>query len=124
MRHYNIESGTGKHKVYLFATVTGDGIILSLVGGEKPHLGAVVLSQPRQSLADPALTSCTSSILPLLGHKDDEVARPLAEMLARELSVPVCVCAGVHVDNASPGDIQILKENCTDCGKKLMELIR
>lgn len=124
MRCYNVESGAGKHKVYLFATVTGDGIMSSLVGGEKPHLGAVVLSLPRKSLADPAVTSCTSTVLPLLGHKDDEAARPVAEMLAKEMSVPVCVSAGVHVDGAGPGDIQILKENCIDCALKLLELIK
>lgn len=124
MRNYNVESGSGKHKVYLFATVTGDGIMSSIVGGEKPHLGAVVLSLPRKSLADPAVASCTSTILPLLGHKDDEAARPVAEMLAREMSVPVCVSAGVHIDDAGPGDIQILKENCIDCGRKLLDLIR
>lgn len=124
MTSHKIESGAGKHKVYLFAVVTVDGIMASLVGGEKPHLGGVVLSIPRKSLADAAVTSCTSSVLPLVGHKDDEAARPLAEMLARELSVPVCVAAGVHVDNAGPGDIEILKENCIDCGRRLLDLIK
>jgi len=123
MRHYNIESGTGKHKVYLFATVTDGGIMTVLVGGEKPHLGAVVLSVPRQSLANPETVSCTSSVIPLTGHKDDEAAKPLAELLARKTSVPVSVSAGIHVDHADAEDIRKLKENSVDCGRKLLKLL-
>lgn len=124
MKHYRVESGAGKHKVFLLATVTARGILAHLVGGEEPHLGAVVLSVPRPSLADSRVISCTSSTLPLVGHKDDEAARPVAEMLARETQSPVSVAAGIHVRNAGKEDIELLKKNCLDCGKKLLELIR
>lgn len=124
MKHYQIESGTGRHRVFLFATVTAGGILASLVGGEEPHLGGVVLSVPRPSLADSAVVSCTSSVIPLVGHKDDEAARPLAEKLARETKMPVSVAAGLHIDNASAGDISELLNNCLECGKKLLDLIR
>ncbi|MFZ5634142.1 MAG: hypothetical protein ACOY40_14965 [Bacillota bacterium] len=124
MKHYQIESGAGKHKVFLFATVTARGILAHLLGGEEPHLGAVVLSVPRPSLADSRVISCTTSTVPLVGHKDDEAARPLAEMLARETQCPVSVAAGIHVRNAGGEDIELLKKNCIDCGKKLLELIK
>lgn len=124
MKHYEIEAGAGKHKVWLFATVTADGILSSLVGGEKPHLGGVVTSVPRPSLANPEVVSCTSSVLPLVGHKDDEAARPVAEMLARETGRPVSVAAGLHIDNATAADISELMKNCMACGRKLLDLIR
>ncbi|HBV97597.1 MAG TPA: hypothetical protein DEF36_11200 [Desulfotomaculum sp.] len=124
MRQITVERGSGRHRVVLAATVTQKGIICALVGGEEPHLGAVVLSVPRPSLSHPENTSCTSSILPLVGHKDDEAARPLAELLARSTGCPVSVSAGLHVDSAGPGDIDILKKNAFDCGKELLELIK
>lgn len=124
MNHYKIEAGTGKHRVWLFATVTARGILASLVGGEEPHLGGVVLSVPRPSLANPGVISCTSSLIPLVGHKDHEAARPLAEMLARETNQPVSVAAGIHIDNASPADIREYMENCLECGKRLLEQVK
>lgn len=123
MRQVTVERGSGRHRVVLTATVTGKGIICALVGGEEPHLGAVVLSVPRPSLDDPGRISCTSSTLPLVGHKDDEAARPLAEMLARSTGCPVSVAAGLHINNAGAEDIETLKKNASDCGKKLLELI-
>ncbi|MHB8917551.1 MAG: prenylated flavin chaperone LpdD [Desulfocucumaceae bacterium] len=123
MKHYEIIEGKGKHRVFLYATVTDRGILASLVGGEEPHLGGVVLTVPRPSLANPDVVSCTSSVLPLVGHKDDEAARPLAEMLARNTGFPVSVAAGIHVKNAGAGDIEELKKNCLACGKKLLEYI-
>lgn len=123
LKHYQVESGSGKHKVFLFATVTTQGILAHLVGGEEPHLGAVVLSIPRPSLANPEVVSCTSSTIPLVGHKDDEAARPLAEMLARATGAPVSVAAGIHIDNATGDDIELLQKNCLECGKKLLELV-
>ncbi len=122
MKHYEIGAGSGKHRVWLFATVTARGILASLVGGEEPHLGGVVLSIPRPSLANPEVVSCTTSVVPLVGHKDDEAARPLAEMLARKTNLPVSVAAGLHIDNASVEDIRELMKNSLECGRKLLEL--
>ena len=122
-KKYEVEEGTGKHRVFLMAIVTQNGILASLVGGEQPHLGGVVISIPRPSLINPEECSCTSSVLPLLHHKDDEAARPVAEMLARETGMPVSVSAGIHVDNANGDDINKLMKNSLGCGKKLINLI-
>ncbi len=123
MKNYEINAGDGKHRVSFFVTVTESGIMACLVGGEYPHLGGVVLSVPRPSLADPGVISCTTSVLPLVGHKDDEAARPVAEMLAKETGMPVCVAAGMHVDRATADDISELLKNCLACGNRLLELI-
>lgn len=124
MKQYEINNGSGKHKIYLYATVTTGGIMANLVGGDRPHLGAVVLALPGRSLPCRDVVSCTSSIIPLTGHKDDEAARPLAEMLAKETELPVSIAAGIHIDNASAEDIEIVKKNCLDCGRMLISLIQ
>jgi len=123
MQQYRIESGSGKHQVTLMVMVTGGGVMLILVGGDTPHLGAVVLSIPRPSLADHEQSSCTTSVLPLVGHKDDEAARPLAEMVAKATLLPVSVSAGIHIEKATEEDIKLVKQNVIECGIKLLNMI-
>ena len=124
MHVYQVESGSGKHRVVLSAMVTPGGIMASLAGGEAPHLGGVVVSVPRPSLANPEVISCTSSVIALVGHKDDQAAKILAELLAKETNLPVSVAAGIHVDNATSGDLAELIKNCRDCGGRLLDLLK
>lgn len=113
-------AGEGRWRVEVRAFGTADGIIALLLGGERPHVGAVVLSLPRASRSGSGRLSCTSTVLPLLGHKDDLVARPLAERLAVTFGQPAVVVAGVHVDDATEEDIAILVENCRKAGAALI----
>lgn len=124
MKTYAVEAGEGKYRVCLTATVTVEGIIINLLGGERPHLGAMVLSIPRPGLADPGKVSCTTSVIPLLGHKDDEAARPVAEMIARATGHPVSVAAGIHVGGAAQGDIALLLVNTDKAAKSLLNLLK
>jgi hypothetical protein len=57
------------------AVRSGDDVVVVLGGGERPHIGALAVAIPRPSLADPEQTSSTSSVITLLGHKDDELYR-------------------------------------------------
>lgn len=84
---------------------SGDGLVVTVFGGDHPHVGATVVATPRPSLSDPGKLSTTSTVVPLLGHKDDVLARPVAEALAARLGVPVVVVAGLHVENASGADL-------------------
>jgi len=110
-RRLESAAGTGRFQVRAAATLTPDGLIVEILGGERPHVGAVALGLPRPSLEDPGRISCNVAVLPVLGHKDDEVARPAAARLARELNQTVVVVAGLHVDRAGPGDIARLLAN-------------
>lgn len=115
--------GEGRMEVRGTAVVTGDGVVVHLFGGELPHVGSIVVSQPRPSLQPGGGTSCTSSTLNLVGHKDDELARPVAEKLAKGLNQVVVVVAGVHVDNATAQEIRQLMQNGVQAGNLLLEQI-
>jgi hypothetical protein len=52
----------------------GEDLCVALYGGDRPHIGAVAISQPRPSLADPAVASATTSVVAVLGHKEDMLA--------------------------------------------------
>lgn len=98
--------GEGRTSLAVAVEDSGDGLVVTLFGGDRPHVGTVILAQPRPSLADPAERSATSACLPLPGHQEEALARPVAEGLARVLGVPVVVVAGVHLEGASQAEIE------------------
>jgi len=84
---------------------------VTLVGGEVPHIGAVAVSIPRPSRRDARRRSATTSVFTLVGHKEDEMARPLAAELARTLDRTTVVIAGVHIRRAGAADLARVFEN-------------
>ena len=106
-----VSEGTGKHRIEAKVFSTEEGLILHMLGGEKPHVGAVVISIPRESLRGDGSLSCTTSCLPFLGHKDDVAVKPLAEKLAILTRQKVVAISGIHVKNATEDDLKIIQSN-------------
>jgi hypothetical protein len=79
----------------------GKDYALSVYGGERPHIGSVVMAIARPSLTGKGV-GVTSSVLNCVGHKDEVIARLFAEAVAKEVNcTAVCTC-GIHVDGISP----------------------
>ncbi|WP_031515783.1 hypothetical protein [Desulfofalx alkaliphila] len=116
-----IRVGDGKHRVSLMATLTDDGVAVQIFGGEKPHVGAVVMTLPRPSLAQKDVVSCNSFVLPRINHKEDDLARLMAEKIAKQWNEAVVVVAGLHIDKATAEDINKLVANTE---KAVEQLIR
>lgn len=119
----NVVSGEGRLRVEATALRVGEDLVVAIWGGTHPHLGAVALALPRPSLKDVSQTSATSSVLTLLGHKDDAVAREAAERLAAARGCPVVVTAGLHVDDATADEVSALVANARVCVKELLRLL-
>ncbi len=122
----NFQVGEGQHKIDVIAVKTNNGYTVSLTGGDYSHVGAVALGVPRARLSDKTKTSATVSVLTLVGHKDDEIARPMADRLARMLKEPVVVVAGIHVGPhdayiATKEDISKIMENCKAAIEELIQ---
>lgn len=111
MLSYSASSGEDKFRVEAVAIPCGRDVAIIIGGGTEYHIGAAVLAVPRPGLADPGKLSASSSVICVTGHKDDEIARQAARSLASALGGIVTVSAGIHVDDASPQDIDILKKN-------------
>lgn len=105
------QEGEGRCKISLTLQDTGDGINGLLIGGDKPHIGGVVLALPRPSLRGEGW-SADVFITPVPGHKDVEVARMVADSLARELRCSVVVTAGIHTDNLSSEELNQIISHC------------
>lgn len=104
--------GEGRCQIILTLIDTGNGIQGLLTGGEKPHVGGVVLALPRPSLSGAGWSSDVY-ITPVPGHKDVDVARTIAETLARELRNPVVITSGIHSDNLESSELREIINNCT-----------
>jgi ABC-type sugar transport system substrate-binding protein len=83
----------------------GDDLCVVIAGGDAPHLGAVAVAQARPSLQDESRLSATTSVIALLGHKDDEIARLVAHALAAKLNKNVAVCCGIHIDRITRDEL-------------------
>ena len=101
----SLEARTGRLQLQLTATRMGRDLCVTLSGGDRPHIGAVALSQARPSLKGNGTLSATTSVLALLGHKEDDVAKALAARLAASLDASVCVACGIHLEGILPEEL-------------------
>lgn len=95
-------SGTGKHQVHLEKHELGPHLLYVLKGGQTPHIGGVVLCEPGKE----------PQVIRLGSHKDHLVLQPLAETACEKYDTTVIVVGGIHVDNATTEDIEIILSNC------------
>jgi hypothetical protein len=104
-----ITSGRGKYKVWLTSHHIGDDLVFFLGGGQRAHVGGIVLAQPGKKVKAFRLT----------GHYDDIVLTPIAETACKKYKTKVIAVGGVHVDNATKEEIDLLVKNC----EKLLQKI-
>ena len=96
-------SGEGKHRVNLEIQLIGEDILLILRGGEQSHLGGMVL-----------YASEKQHTYSLNGHKDHIVLEPLASKAFQKYQRTVIAVGGIHIDNATKKDIDIIIQNCKE----------
>lgn len=95
----------------------GEEYCIHVSGGDRPHIGCVVLAMPRPSRKNADAVSATSSVLNVEGHQDERLCRKLAEMAAkRKNAITVCT-GGFHMDCITKEQIQELM----DCIRQLTE---
>jgi hypothetical protein len=104
-----ITSGNGKYKVWLKKYSIGKDLVFVLGGGERSHIGGVVVCEPGEK---PVMVRLT-------GHYDDMVLKPIAVAASKKYTVKVVAIGGVHVDHATKQEIKLLVENCEKLVKKL-----
>ncbi len=108
--------GKGKFEISACIDSLGSDIIILIGGGQKPHAGCVVICEP-----DKASGEVTTSVHTFATHREEQVARPIAEEVCRRTgSKVVCVC-GIHVEKASKKDIELLVRNTHELGRMILK---
>jgi hypothetical protein len=124
-----VRSSVGEdiYKVVAEVKIIGDDLMISVWGGTKPHIGSISVSVPRPGLKDGTIMSSTSSVINLIGHKDEVIARKFSEQLAAKFNRNAIATAGVHIDDITENQINIIMQNitalCLDVINKLEEII-
>ena len=103
---FHVITTQGKYDLEAYVRSIGEDLLVAVSGGEKPHIGAVAVAQPRPSLKDPTVRSATASVICYVGHKEDDLAKHAAEKLAASFNTRVVVTAGIHWDNLSEEGIE------------------
>ena len=111
MTEFTLKTNEGEYDLEAYVRAIGQDLLVAIWGGEKPHIGAVCIAQPRPSLKDTGVTSATASVICLLGHKEDELAKATSEVLAAVLNTNVIVTAGIHWENIDERGIQRVIRN-------------
>jgi hypothetical protein len=120
-KEFTIKTIEGEYDLSASVRQIGQDLLIAIWGGEKPHIGAVAMAQPRPSLRDPEVTSSTASVFAYVGHKEEELAKAAAEILAATLKTNVVVTAGIHWDNLPPEGIQRVIENSNILVEMILE---
>lgn len=116
--------GEGRHRLEYTAVATEGGLTVTLTGGDRPHVGAVAVAQPRPSLKDPRRTSASTSVIAVVGHQDDEVARPLAHLLAANTGQPAAASVGIHWDDCTADDIEASRAMVMEAGRAVLSALK
>ena len=102
-----ITFGEGKYKVFLEEKKFDEDLIYILGGGEKSHIGGVVICEPGKK----------PEVVALEGHYDYVVLKLVAEAACKKYDKRVATIGGIHVDNATKEEIDVLVNNCKELVK-------
>ncbi len=108
---YDFETHGGEYDLQAYVRSAGSDILVAICGGEMPHIGAVAIAQSRSSLKNSERISSTASVISILGHKEGDIVKKVAEELASRLNATVVVTAGMHWSNITKKGILEVEAN-------------
>jgi gallate decarboxylase subunit D len=106
-----LSAGTGPLAVSASLQTIGADMLIAVWGGTQPHIGALAVATPHP---DPAIEHQRSSTVlqfSFPGHRDEVIARRVAERVASALKRTVAVSAGFHVPDITPDGIKAVLAN-------------
>ncbi|MBN1189520.1 MAG: hypothetical protein JXA46_07200 [Dehalococcoidales bacterium] len=105
MPEYRLSRGRGRTGIDLEARSLGSDLVVS-ISNINAHIGAVSLAE-----WDSLNQRASVSVITRLGHKEDSVAHDAAYRICKTLQRPVCVIAGIHIDDITQAEIKEFLEN-------------
>jgi hypothetical protein len=105
MVEYELTKGRGRARVHVTVNNMGSDLVVRIYN-QDAHIGAVAVGD-----YDYEHERASVSVVTRLGHKDDALAGEAAYLLSEATRSPVCVIAGVHVDNITREEIDKILTN-------------
>lgn len=113
-----LSKGEGRLRVNLLANNLGSDPVV-FIYNENAHLGAVAVGE-----YDDKEERASVSVITRLGHKDDAIAQRAAHLISKATKKPVCVIAGIHLDNITKEEIDKILKNAEIAIKEFINLER
>jgi hypothetical protein len=105
MVEYELTKGEGRARVNVTVNSMGSDLVVRIYN-QDAHIGAVAIGD-----YDYEHERASVSVITRLGHKDDALAGEAAYLLSKSIKRPVCVIAGVHLDNITGEEIEKILAN-------------
>jgi gallate decarboxylase subunit D len=118
MSEYALTRGRGRTRIKLEARGLGDDLVICIFNANA-HIGALALAE-----WDEVHQRDSVSVVTRLGHKDDSIAQTAAYKICKVLHRPVCVIAGVHLDDITLPEIKKFGKNAALIVEEFLELVR
>lgn len=104
-----LDAERGRVRLHMRCISLGEDLCITLSGGDREHIGAVALARPGEH----------ASTLAVPGHREEELAREIAQRIANHSHTTVCVTCGIHLDKILPSEI----EDVLDVSRDLTETL-
>lgn len=101
------------HPIWVEIKKLDDGWDIGIYGGCSTHVGAVSLADPSGAL----------QTMERLHHKDSFVSARWAKELAKAWQAPICVRCGIHYDNATKEQLEIIIASCDEMLREAKETL-
>ncbi|MDP2917475.1 MAG: hypothetical protein Q8O16_06060 [Dehalococcoidia bacterium] len=105
MLKHELSKGEDRTKVSLSAHSLGKDLVVTIYN-EGAHIGAMALGE-----WDKEHERASVSVVTRLGHKDDAIAQRAAYLICKAIKKPVCIIAGVHLEQISMEEIDEILQN-------------
>ena len=100
-----LSRGEGRARVNVTVNRMGSDLVVRIYN-QNAHIGAVAIGE-----YDYEHARASVSVITRLGHKDDALAGEAAYLLSKSIRGPVCVIAGVHLDDITREEIDKILAN-------------
>jgi len=108
--------GKGRATVNVAVDSLGSDLVVRIYN-QNAHIGAVAVGD-----YDGEHQRASVSLITRLGHKDDALAREAAYLLSKSIRRPVCVIAGVHLDNITTEEIDKILANTRTAVSEIIDV--
>ncbi|MCL2877665.1 MAG: hypothetical protein FWF13_02665 [Acidobacteria bacterium] len=98
--------GQGRTLVSMSVNRIGEDFVVCLFN-DAGHIGAVAVADYCEKE-----NRTSVSVITRLGHREDALASDAARRLCEAVRRPVCVIAGIHLDDITKDEIAEILENC------------
>lgn len=100
-----ISAGDGRYSVRLKSYAIGKDRLIVITGGEEEHIGSATLIEGEGHLKTVIKG----------GHQDHVISEKMANMIYDKMGEDLLVICGIHIDDASKEEIEMLVHNAQEC---------